>query len=81
MSEEIKDLINKALEDTIKEKGAISFHREHLYFAEKLAELIVKECADAADDAYNARCVYQGDYVVEHMGLGEAEGSATWRTL
>lgn len=36
--------------------------------AEKFAELIVRECADAADMAWAARCQYCGDYVVEQLG-------------
>jgi len=47
---------------------------------EKFAELIVKECADAADMAHDARCPYPGDYVGEQMGYGEEEGIAIWRS-
>jgi len=47
---------------------------------EKFAELIIKKCADAADMAHNARCKYPGDYIVEHMGLGNSEGAATFRS-
>ena len=38
----------------------------------KLAELIVKKCADAADMAYDARCIYPGDYVVEQLGYEQS---------
>lgn len=47
--------------------------------AQKLIELVIKECADAADMAYDADCPFPGDYVVEHMGMGEDVGAATWR--
>jgi hypothetical protein len=46
---------------------------------EKFAELIVKECADAADMGADAT-EYVGDYVAEHMGFGQDEGVTTWRT-
>ena len=49
-------------------------------FKTKFAELIVRKCADAADMAYDARCKYPGDYVVESMGLGAEEGAVAWRT-
>ncbi len=49
-------------------------------YTEKLAELIVKECADAADMAYDARCVYPGDYVGEQLGYGEEKGISAWRS-
>lgn len=39
---------------------------------DKFAELIVKRCADAADMAYDARCIYVGDYVVEQLGYEQA---------
>jgi hypothetical protein len=48
-------------------------------FKAKFAELIVRECADAADMAQNANCKYAGDYVAEHMGFGEQEGVTKWR--
>ncbi len=48
-------------------------------FSKKLSELVVKECADAADMAYNARCKYAGDYIIEHMEIATDEGAASWR--
>lgn len=45
-----------------------------------LVEIVVKECADAADMAYDARCIYPGDYVGEQMGFGEEHGIAAWRS-
>lgn len=47
---------------------------------EKFAALIVKDCADAADMAYDARCDNPGDYVSEQMGYGEEDGITTWRS-
>ena len=46
---------------------------------EVFAELIVKECANAADMAQDAGCEYAGDYVAEYMGFGEVEGVTEWR--
>ena len=48
--------------------------------AQRLAELIVRDCANAADMAHAARCDYPGDYIVEHFGL-DVDGAATWRTV
>jgi hypothetical protein len=47
-------------------------------FDEKFAELIVRECANAAD-MYEGQSDYVGDCVAEYMGYGEAEGVAEWR--
>jgi hypothetical protein len=46
---------------------------------EKFAELIVRECANAADMAQDAGCEYAGDYVAEYMGYGQEEGVTEWR--
>jgi hypothetical protein len=43
------------------------------------AELIVRECANAADMAQDAGCEYAGDYVAEYMGYGQEEGVTEWR--
>ena len=43
------------------------------------AELIVRECADAADMAQDAGCEYAGDYVAEYMGYGQEHGVTEWR--
>ena len=48
-------------------------------FTQKFAELIVRECANAADMAQDAGCEYAGDYVAEYMGFGEEEGVTEWR--
>ena len=47
---------------------------------EKFAELIVRECAMAADMAVEAGSSYPGDYVGEYMGYGEEVSIANWRT-
>ena len=46
---------------------------------DKLIELVIKDCADAADAAYAARCKYPGDYIAEQFGRGTEEGAAAWR--
>lgn len=46
----------------------------------RFAKLIIKRCADAADQAHAADCNYPGDYIVEHLGLGTDVGAATWRS-
>jgi len=51
-----------------------------MFNEEKFAELIVRECADAADMAYDARCAAPGDYVVEQMGFGLVEGVSAFRS-
>jgi hypothetical protein len=40
----------------------------------------VKQCADAGDAAWAARCPFICDYIVESMGLGVKEGAAAWRS-
>jgi hypothetical protein len=46
---------------------------------QRAAELIVKECANAADMAQDAGCEYAGDYVAEYMGFGQEHGVTEWR--
>lgn len=86
MNEKIKAIYNQAARYAYEQNpGENSYGRpvnenkynEDLY--SKFAELIVKECANGADMAYDARCEYVGDYVAEFMGYGEKEGIATWR--
>ncbi len=48
-------------------------------FFEKFAEMIVRECANAADMAHDARCKFPGDYVAEYMGYGQEQGITVWR--
>ena len=45
----------------------------------KFAELLVRECAEAADMAYEARCKNPGDYVAEQLGYGTEHGVTAWR--
>lgn len=73
MNERIKELVGQAkfiAEETINKK--ISKNAELDAFADKFAQLIVRECADYADMAFNARCAYPGDYVAESMGRADS---------
>lgn len=74
MNERIKQLADQALKecDAAKERGILEY-------SIRLAALIVKDCADAADMAQDARCEYAGDYVAEYMGFGKEHGVAEWR--
>lgn len=71
MNERIKELRTQAM---VCEDGI-----NWILDEEKFAELIVRECADAGDMAYDARCPYIGDYIGEQMGYGEEHGIANWR--
>jgi hypothetical protein len=74
MNERIRELADQALKecDAAKERGIDQYSK-------RLAELIVRMCADAADMAQDAGCEYAGDYVAEYMGFGEKEGVSKWR--
>ena len=66
MNQKIEELIKQA---TIEIPHEREWDTTTTYFDKlKFAELIVKKCADAADMAWNARCQYCGDYVVEQLG-------------
>lgn len=66
MNQKIEELIKKA---TIEIPHERVWDATTTYFDKlKFAELIVRECADAADMAWAARCQYCGDYVVEQLG-------------
>jgi hypothetical protein len=73
MNKRIKELALQAKE------YARSFNHQHEVFEKKFAELIVRECADAADMSQDAGCEYAGDYVAEYMGYGQEHGVAEWR--
>ena len=47
-------------------------------FQSMFAELIVRECADAAD-MYEGKSDCVGDCVAEYMGYGAEEGVTEWR--
>ena len=66
----------RALMDKAELQAYYDAQQDHI---EKFAELIVAACADAADDAYWARCPHIGDYVGEQMGYGTDTGITTWR--
>jgi hypothetical protein len=84
MTEQLKNLWNKAMKLT---NETVSTELSDYYLVheqvqrENFAKLIVAECANAADMAYDARCKYPGDYVGEQMGCGKDEGIATWRSM
>jgi hypothetical protein len=71
--------MGKTLDDKFSHTWDTMTHEGLLQFAKKFAELIVKECADAADMAQEAGCEYAGDYVAEYMGYGQEEGVTEWR--
>jgi hypothetical protein len=71
MNERIKELYNEVAGD-----DKLNFDS---YLAAKFAELIVRICADAADDAYYDRCMNPGDYVGEQLGYGKEHGITAWR--
>jgi hypothetical protein len=80
MNERIKELMKQALIPCQRIDPSNNMPYESKEFsAEKFAELIVKECCNAADMAYDAHCKYIGDYVGEYMGYGEEQGITTWR--
>ena len=84
MSERIKELAELAWTIVSNEERA----RGELYEADKqrerrdqvFAELLLKECADIADEMEEIMCPYPGDAMVERFGFGTEEGAATWRT-
>jgi hypothetical protein len=66
MNQKIEEFIKQA---TIEIPHEREWDTTTTYFDKlKFAELIVRECADAADMAWAARCQYCGDYVVEQLG-------------
>jgi len=65
-----------------KKHGRTGGPSDHVWLAlstGRFAELLVRACADAADEAHAAGCEYAGDFVAEHMGFGEQGGVAAWR--
>jgi hypothetical protein len=79
MNDRIKELMGKTLDSEFSHTWDTMTYEGLLQFSEKFAELIVKECADAADMAQDAGCEYAGDYVAEYMGFGQEQGVTEWR--
>jgi hypothetical protein len=59
MNERIEKLISQSFTDEQGER----------FDAEKFAELIVKECAQVADRAWNDAGTYPGNLIREHFGV------------
>lgn len=70
------EALDRAVPDTYSTLSWTQVERIKTVFA----ELIVRECADIADEMEEIGCEYPGDAMVERFGFGEAEGAATWRT-
>ncbi len=88
MNERIKELSRKAVISMRAEKTDLPPLEENVIkkilelreeYDEKFAELIIKNCADIADEMEAIRCPYPGDAIVESFGLGEDVGAANWR--
>ena len=71
MNERIQELMTQSM---------VEYQFQNRFSPEKFAELIVRECANAADMAHEANCKYPGDYVVEQMGFGLVEGATAFRS-
>ena len=77
MNERIKELTEQAMMNSLFEPIAPYFTIGTgdgkmdlpVVFVEKLAELIVKECAKIADDNFNKGFCPVGDYIKQHFGV------------
>lgn len=70
MNERIRELAGQAkfmAEETINKQ--ISKNAELDAFAEKFAELLVKECAELATKEYNNRSSIHGNDLLQHFGI------------
>lgn len=76
LAHKAQDIANK---NCLDEFGGVDERKRSAAFRQAFAELIVKECADAGDAAYDVRCDTIGDYIVNHFDLGAKEGAANWR--
>ena len=83
MNEQIKELKLQAQLFALEKCNGLSHDSSYVplidILMDKFAELIVKECTDAADMAYDARCEHPGDYVGEQLGYGKEHGITAWR--
>ena len=78
MSKRIDELWGQALDQAVPDTYSSLSWTQIEKIKAVFAELIVKECADAAD-MYEGQSDYVGDCVAEYMGYGEAEGVSEWR--
>jgi hypothetical protein len=79
MNKRINKLFGQAMDQAVPETWTTLTHSQLSILKDRFAELIVRECADAADMAQDADCKYVGDYVAEYMGYGQPEGVTEWR--
>jgi hypothetical protein len=79
MNKRIDELWGKALDQAVPNTYSSLSWTQVEKIKAVFAELLVKECADAADMAYDARCEFVGDYVGEYMGYGKEHGITAWR--
>jgi hypothetical protein len=78
MSKRIDELWGQALDQAVPDTYSSLSWTQVEKIKAVFAELIVKECADAAD-MYEGQSDYVGDCVAEYMGYGQEEGVAEWR--
>ena len=83
MNERIKELMLQAFQEHYGDPVTPGAREKALElvsgWGDKFAETIVRQCADAADMAHDARCMHPGDYVGEQLGYGEEHGITEWR--
>ena len=71
MNERIRELAMNAWEYVLNNDAPDGVHFKRDWYDEKFAELIVKECAEVADNADATREKWQsiGKFVEEHFGV------------
>jgi len=77
MNERIRELVRQAVSaiDIVTGNEALDDELAKMYipdcFAEKFAELIVRECAKVADLADENKCEWIGGNILTHFGVAE----------
>ena len=71
MNERIRELAGKALDEAVPETWTTLTAYDLNNFAEKFAELIVKECAEVAGCNSHVSGFTLGDLIKEHFGVEE----------
>ena len=72
MNKRIKDIMSKTLDEKFAGTWSTMDMQDLAKFAEKFAELIVRECAEVADIADENKCEWIGGNILTHFGVEEA---------
>ena len=71
MNTKLQELVKQATNVIVPTEGEFAGKEFHDFDKEKFALIIIRECANIADDNFNAGFCPVGNYILEHFGVEE----------